>query len=102
MEVQRIVDNIMDAMMDMRLRLPVAVVEHLTGGIDDAIQKLTTNVLYHVGSADVLVPPVPPLTRCVHATSIMHIVIIQKLTTDVRYHVGSADVLMLPVPPLTQ
>ena len=57
------VDNIMDAMMDMRLRLPVGVVEHLTGGVDDAIQKLTSNVLYHVGSADVLVPPVPPLTR---------------------------------------
>lgn len=62
-EVQRIVDNVMEALMDMRLRLPVAVVEHLTGGVDDAIQKLTTNVLYHVGSADVLVPPVPPLTR---------------------------------------
>jgi hypothetical protein len=62
-EVQRMVDNIMDAMMDMRLRLPVGVVEHLTGGVDDAIQKLTSNVLYHVGSADVLVPPVPPLTR---------------------------------------
>ena len=64
------VDNIMDAMMDMRLRLPVAVVEHLTGGVDDAIQKLTSNVLYHVGSADVLVPSVPPLTRCGTAASL--------------------------------
>ena len=62
-EVQRIVDNMMDALMDMRLRLPVAMVEQFCGGIDDAIQKLTTNMLYHIGSADVLIPPVPPLTR---------------------------------------
>ena len=50
--------------MEMQLRVPVAMVEHLTAGIDDAIQKLVINVLQSVGRADVLVPPVPPMTRC--------------------------------------
>ena len=62
-ETVKICHETLEALFEMKIPLPPGVVRCLVEGVDSAIQTYCDFISKDVGSAEVLIPPQPPLTR---------------------------------------
>lgn len=63
-DIARIANDAMEAFFDMRLVVPAAVVRRMVDGVDGVLTMYCQGTTVGVGPADSLIPPAPPLTRC--------------------------------------
>jgi len=63
-EVSKAAGDVLETLFDMDLAVPPGVVRCLVEGVDGVLQRYCEAAVREVGSADSLVPPAPPLTRC--------------------------------------
>jgi hypothetical protein len=62
-ETVKMCHETLETLFDMKLSIPPGVVRCLVEGVDAALQRYCDFIEKDVGSADVMVPPPPPLTR---------------------------------------